>query len=348
MKPSCSTIFTILLVSVLLTSFGCSSSPDSWSLRYSQTNTADSAYTLNGHIPYARSIERATGGRVSITVTGPEALQSTDQILGDVKAGRADIGWLYTGLYPGQFSFVEVSTLPYLYPDAVVGARVTWELFARYPELQSQFRDVKVLALWITEPYFIAGKSRFYRTLDDFPGQRIRAAVGPPSDFVRALGGTPVLVSRIEVNQKFQNDEIGAALLPSEAYLAFKTYEVAPYLTRVSTVATVEGLVMNLDVWNRFPKEVQDQIMSVSGEVASVHFGTQVYDASRLELQAFIKTSGKIQEYTPPTAELQRWIDRSGTPVWDAWVQTQEAKGLANARQILDDALARSRQYGGK
>jgi hypothetical protein len=103
---------------------------------------------------------------------------------------------------------------------------------------------------------------------------------------------------------------------------------------------------MNLNLWNSFPQDIQDRIMSVSGETASVHFGSQGFDKSRQDMQGIISRSGgKILEYTPSPDELQRWIDRSGKPVWNSWVQTQAAKGLTDAQQILDDALSRSRKY---
>jgi TRAP-type transport system periplasmic protein len=322
------------------------SSERTWNLKYTHTNTSADDYTLQGHIPYARSIEKATGGRVKITLFGAEKGLKSEQIWGDVRSGNTDIGWLYTGLYPGQFSYIEVSTLPYLYPNASVGGKVTWQLLDKYPGLQSQFTAVKVLAAWITEPYFIAGKSRFYKTLEDFQGQKVRAGNGPPADFVKALGANPVMVTRTEVNLKFENNTIDAALLPAEAYLAFKTFEVAPYITWVSTVSTVNALVMNLNTWNRFTQEIQDEIMSVSGEGASINFGSRVFDKSRADMKAIIKKSGgKILEFTPSANELQRWIEKSGKPVWNSWVKTQTAAGLTNAQQILDDALALSRKY---
>jgi TRAP-type transport system periplasmic protein len=317
-----------------------------WNLKYTHTNTAADDYTKYGHLPFARSIEKATENKVKITLLGAETGIKSEQVWDAVKSGKTDIGWLYTGLYGGQFSYIEVSTLPFLYPNAGVGGKVTWQLLAQYPAIQSQFKDVKVLAAWITEPYFIAAKNRFYKTLVDFQGQKIRAGIGPPSDFVKALGASPVLVTRTEVNQNFNNSSIDAALLPAEAYLAFKTYQVAPYITWVSTVATVNALVMNLNLWNSFPGDIQDQIMSVSGETASVNFGSQVFDQSRQAMKGTIeKSGGVILEYTPSPQDLQTWIDQSGKPVWNSWVQTQKAKGLTNAQVILDDALARSRKY---
>jgi TRAP-type transport system periplasmic protein len=310
-----------------------------WHLTYSHTNFPGDDYTVYGHTPLARSIEKATGEKVRISLQGGESGVKSDQIWENVKSGKSDIGWLFTGLYPGRFSAIEVSTLPYLYSNTIVGSRVSWRLFEKYAAIREQFRDVKVLSIWITQPYFIAGRNRFYRVLSDFEGQKIRAALGPPSDFVKELGAIPCLVTRNEVNRAFQAGDIAAALLPAEAYLAFKTWEVAPFITQVATVATVNALVMNLAKWNSISADTQEMIMKASGESAAVHFAREVFEKSALDLQKVVASArGKIQEYRLPGNELKNWITKSGRPVWETWVNTQSQAGLAEAQVILEDA----------
>ncbi len=321
------------------------SASKTWNLNYAHENTPTEYYTIYGHIPYAQDIEKATNGKVKITLCGEQSLMKSDRVWDGVKSGKVDVGWIFTGYYPGLFSFIEVSALPFLYPNASVGGKVTWQLFSKYPQIQSQFKDVKVLAIWATEPYFIAGRSKFYQKIDDFQGQKVRAGNGPPADFVRALGGNPVLVGMPDVYLNLQNGTLDAGLLPAEAYAGRKIFEVAPYATYVGTTSTVNAIIMNLDLWNSFPRDIQDQIMNVSGEKASVRFSSQVFDKSRQDMKGTIEgLGGKIQEYTLPQDELQIWTDKAGKPVWKSWVQTQTAAGLTNAQQILDEALALSQQ----
>jgi TRAP-type transport system periplasmic protein len=350
-------ILAVLILGILVVT-GCSPAPgplspaasqaaaQTWDLKYSHENVPTEYYTLYGHTPFAEAIEKATGNQVKITLYGAESLVKSKEMWEGVKSRQTDIGWLFTGLYPGQFSYIEVSTLPFLYPNAAVGGKVTWELFAKYPEIRSQFKDVKVLAIWATEPYFIASRSKLYKTLDDFQGQPVRASGGPPADFIQALGGQPVAIGMPEVYNSLKNGAIDAALIPGEAYAGRQIYEVAPYATFVSTVSMVNAVIMNLDLWNSFPQDIQDRIMSVSGESASVQFSGGVFDKSREDMKGMIaKNGGRFQEYTVPADELQRWTDKAGTPVRNAWVQARKADGLTNAQQVLDDALALSKKY---
>jgi TRAP-type C4-dicarboxylate transport system substrate-binding protein len=361
MKRFAMVILALALISGLILT-GCSPStpstsstaastyaPGTWNLKYSHEQAVSSYYSIYGHVPYAQAIEKATNGAVKVTIYDSQTLLKSQQIWEGVKAGTADMGWLFTGYFPGQFSFAEASTLPFMFPNAAVGSKVTWQIYNKYPEIQAQFKDVKVMACWTTEPYFIVSRSKFYKTAEDFANMKIRVPGGPPTDFVKAMGATPMSFGMPDVPMNLKNGVFDAAPVPAEAYMGFKIYEVAPYVTYVPTVAMFHAIIMNLDTWNKFPKAVQDQIMSISGETASVQFGGGVFDKARADMKDTIAKAGTtLQEYTVPAAEIAKWTEKGGKPVWATWVNDQKGKGLTNAQTILDDTLALSKQYSPK
>jgi TRAP-type transport system periplasmic protein len=317
-----------------------------YNLKYSHEQAVDAYYSLYGHVPYGQNVAKATNGAVKITVYDSQTLMKSQQLWEGVKAGTADMGWLFTGYFPGQFTLAEVSTLPFMFPNAAVGGKVTWQIYNKYPEIQGIFKDVKVLAAWTTEPYFIVSRSKFYKTVDDWNNMKIRAPGGPPTDFVKAMGGQPLLKGMPDCYMDLKNGVFDAMPIPAEAYMGFKIYEVAPYATYVPTVAMYHALVMNLNTWNGLPKNVQDQMMSVSGEPASVMFSGGVFDKARADLKATTTKAGiTLQEYTVPPEEQAKWIDKAAKPVWAAWVNDMKSKGVTNAQQILDDTIALSKQY---
>jgi len=317
-----------------------------WNLKYSHEQATTAPYHIHGHEPFAKAIEEATGGRVKVTIYDSQTLMKSNQLWEGVKAGTTDMGWLFTGLYPGQFSIAEASTLPFMFPSAAVGGKVTWEIYNKFPEIQEKFKDVKVLATWTTDPYFIVSRSKFYKTVDDFTGQKIRVPGGPPTDFIKAMGASPLSMGMPDTYLNLQKGVFDAMPVPSEAYTGFKLYEVAPYITYASTVAMYHAIIMNKTVWDSFPPDIQEAIMSVSGEKASVQFSGGVFDRALQEQGQLIAAGGgKVQEYTLPDDEKQRWIEKAGKPVWDAWVQARTAEGFTSAQQILDETIALSQKY---
>jgi TRAP-type transport system periplasmic protein len=317
-----------------------------WNLKYTIEQAPTSYYYLYGHKPFADAIEKATNGVVKCTIYDSQSLMKTAETWDGIKAGRADMGWIFTGLYSGKFSFCEASTLPFMFPNAATGGKVTWEIFNKYPEIQSQWKDEKILATWVAEPYFMVSRSKFYRTVSDFTNMKIRVPGGPPTDFIKAMGATPMTYPMPDCYMNLKNGVFDAMLIPAEAYLGFNIYQVAPYATYVPTINVYHAISMNMDTWNSFPKEVQDQIMSVSGSVASVQFSGGVFDKARADLITEVTKAGyKINEYTLTAAEKKAWMDTSKKAVWDKWIADQSAKGLTNAQQIVDDTWALSLKY---
>jgi TRAP-type C4-dicarboxylate transport system substrate-binding protein len=317
-----------------------------WNLKYSIEQAPTSYYYLYGHKPFADAIEKATNGVVKATIYDSQSLMKTAETWDGVKSGRADMGWIFTGLYSGKFSFAEASTLPFMFPNAAVGGQVTWEIFNKYPEIQAQWKDNKILATWTAEPYFMVSRSKFYKTPADFSNMKIRVPGGPPIDFIKAMGATPVTYPMPDCYMNLKNGVFDAMLIPAEAYMGFNIYQVAPYATYVPTINVYHAIAMNMDDWNSFPKAVQDQIMSVSGSVASVQFSGGVFDKARADLVPYVTKQGStIQEYTLTAAEKQAWIDASRDVVWNKWIADQTAKGLTNAKAIVDDTWALSQKY---
>jgi len=54
-----------------------------------------------------------------------------------------------------------MSGRPFIVPNAEVAGRATWALLQKFPEMQAQWKDVKLLTVWNTDPYvFITTRSR--------------------------------------------------------------------------------------------------------------------------------------------------------------------------------------------
>ena len=77
------------------------------------------------------------------------------------------------------------------------------------------------------------------------------------------------------------------------------------------------------------PKDVRDQIMSVSGLAGS-----------KQGVEERVKAAGiTLNRYDVPPAELSRWQKVAGDPLWEEWVKKMEGKGHKEAREILNTAL---------
>jgi TRAP-type C4-dicarboxylate transport system substrate-binding protein len=208
-----------------------------WNLRMAHGQSLDSYYNKYGWQPWADAVAKATNGRVKVTIFPNDVLFPTTQTWEGVKTGIADVTYMNSAYFSAITELTDVSTLPFVIPSGEIGSKAVWNLVQKYPEMQAQFNDAKLLSIWATEPYFFISNGRLYKTLSDFQGQKFRMAGGPATDMMKLLGGTAMTFSMSDSYMNMQKGVINGAAVPSEAVVGFKFYEVATNYTYVPTVA---------------------------------------------------------------------------------------------------------------
>jgi TRAP-type C4-dicarboxylate transport system substrate-binding protein len=179
--------------------------------------------------------------------------------------------------------------------------------------------------------------------MEDLKGLKLRMLGGPPTEAMKALGAVPLLLGMPDVYMAMQRGTIDGMGVPLGVLEIFNLYEVIKYWTHVPITTAYITVAMSKAKWNSLPPDIQKAIMSVSGYEGSRTYAHNYHDSYeqpvRKEMEEFVKKGGhKVEEYTLPKAELDRWIKTGGKPVWDSWANTMEAKGLP-AQNLLADVL---------
>lgn len=310
-------------------------------LLYGEHNPEGSWGATKATKGWFQQIDKATKGRIQIEAYFSETLFKAADAWKAVKTGVADIGWCFHGFWPGVTPLADVVSLPGLpVTSAKQGGAVLWKLQEKYPEIQKEFADVKVLMPFTTSPYFIITTKKQVKTLEDLKGLKLRVIGGPPVDQMKALGGVPLLIPMPDVYQAMQTGVLDGMASPWGAIEPYKFYEVVKYYTFVPLFIGYFTMAMNKDKWNSLPSDVQSQIMSVSGLEGAKLYGYNFFDTVREPIYEQMKKGGyKIEEYTLPQQEQQRWMEVGGKPIWEGWVKKMEAEGRPKAREILNTTL---------
>lgn len=314
---------------------------DTITLRFAQQNPDTGFSTINCVTPWLKQVEEATGGKVKIQAFHGETLARGKDMWNATKTGITDIGWAFHGYWPGMTPVTDVISLPAMsFNTAEKGSEVLWKLYEKFPEVQNEFKDVKVLLFYTSPPYTLITREKPVKQLDDLKGMKIRMTGGPPTDFVKNLGGVPMLIPMPDNYISLQKGVIDGMGAPWEAIQVWRFYEVTKYYTEVPFPAVYFSIIMNKRKWDSLGKEIQDAIMSVSGEAGSKFWGHNFFDIMQPEAMKKITEAGNADNVFKLTPEeRQRWIDVGGKPVWDKWVSDMKGKGVANAQEILDTAI---------
>jgi TRAP-type C4-dicarboxylate transport system substrate-binding protein len=258
-----------------------------------------------------------------------------------VKTGVADMGWCFHGYWPDMTPLSDVISLPSLpIKSSEKASEVLWKLYEKFPEIQREYRDVHVLTLWASSPYFLITTKKQVKTMEDIKGLKIRVVGGPPTEQMKALGAVPVLIPMPDNYQSLDKGVIDGMGTPWEAIHGFRLYEVVKYYTIVPLSAVYFSMPMNKQKWESLPKDIQQAITSVSGLEAAKFWGKNWFDtAEEGVIEAAKKGNYQINRYVVPPAELERWTKAAGEPLWKEWVKKMEGKGRPEAQKILDETL---------
>lgn len=296
----------------------------------------------DGTYPWLMEIEKATKGRVKFEVYYGQTLCKGADSWEAVKTGIADAGWMFFPYWPGMTPVMDLFAQPMLpYKSAEQASAVVWKTWEKYPAMQNELKELKTLILHTSLPYYLATtpKSKHVKTLEDLKGLKIRTIGGTPTEWMKSLGASPMSVPMPDVYLNLQKGVIDGMGSTWENNYSFRQYEVLKYYTYVPMWTGYFSESMNWDTWNKIPKDVQDQIWTVSAEVGSRTLGKNWMDDADIAAKAAIEKEGyEIVEYTLPADELARWID-TATPFWTAWVDKTKAAGHDEAQEMLDTVL---------
>jgi len=291
--------------------------------------------------PWAKKVEDATKGKVKIEIFPSQTLAKGPDIWNAVKSGIADVGWCFHGYWSGMTPLADVISLPVLpFTTAEKGSEILWKVFEKFPEIQKEFKDVKVLMLWTSHPYLLITTKKQVKTLEDIKGLKVRMTGGPPTDQMKALGGVPMMIPMPDNYLSLQKGVIDGMGAPWEAILSFRLYEVVQYYTETPFPVVYFSMSMNKNKWNGLPKDVQKAIMSVSGLEGSKFWGRNFFDTAKEGVYEKAKEAKReIIYYSLPPEEREKWLEVGGKPIWKDWVKKMEGKGLKSAQKILDATL---------
>ncbi len=316
-------------------------------LKYSDQNPADGWDGKQADIPYLNAITKATNGRVQFQTYFSQALNKGPDTWTAVQNGTADMGWMVHGYWANLTPLADVIALPFLgITSAKQASSVIWQLYDKFPALSSEFKDNHVLVLWGSQPFFLATSKKQVQTLADWQGLKIRTLAGPAVDTAKALGAIPLTIAMPDLYLSLQKGVVDGALVPWEAVISFKLYEVLKYYSNIGTCVSYFSVAMNNNTWNKLPPDVQQQINSVSGLQGSMTYGYNMFDTAVAAGPDMAKQSGSpFVQYTVPQSELDKMSAVAGKPIWDAWVQKMTAAGHPEAKDLLNAEMDLIKNY---
>jgi TRAP-type C4-dicarboxylate transport system substrate-binding protein len=304
--------------------------------------TAKQTWEAWGH-----DIEDATSGLVKIElIDGSEIGESIDQYEA-LLSGEVDIVCFYPELISEDFPLSSCCKLPMMFPSAEVAAGTLWQFNKKYT-IDTELKDVELLAVNPTSPYYVFTNKTHVKTPDDLKGLRIASFSSAQTKILENLGAIPVPMPIEEIYTSIPQGLADGVALPWKVAVSLGGMQLTTYRTAVNLYIDTALVAMNRDSWDRLHPDIQNILAGATGAFWSRHLGMandREAEMSLLVLKEHDKQAGNPDIYRLSGEEREQWAE-AVAPIWDEWAQEMESKGLPG-REALDDLIAWEARYRG-
>lgn len=288
--------------------------------------------------PWAKRVEEASGGKIKIDHFPSMQLGGKPpELMDQVMDGVADIVWSVLGYTPGRYPQSEVFELPFIMTNAEDTSRAYWQ-YAMANMMDKDFKDVKVLAVWVHGPGMIHSKAPI-TNVADLNGVKLRAPTRITNKLFTQLGATPIGMPVPAVPEALSKGVIDATVIPWEVTGALKVPELVHNHTEFgneSLYTTAFVLAMNKAKWDALPDDLKAAIDGQSGEELSALAGKLMSGADAPSREAAVALGNNI--ITLNEDQVAEWKSASDG-VAAGWVEEMTGLGF-DGQALLDQAKA--------
>ncbi len=314
--------------------------PDvSWSLSMWGNPRALSA----GMEAVADEVADRTGGKFKIEIFYGGQLSGARENLDGLQLNAFEGAAICNFYHPGKNPAWMVFSLPFLpLGDPAVDKYVRSRMF-EHPAIVADMERWNAIPYMsgLLPQYEVLGKGDAPQSLEDWAGLRVRAG-GGLGDAMEALGATKQTLPAGETSTAFQRGALDAAAFPyTYAHVSFGIAEEADWFTANLAPGTSEcGWLFNKSAYEALPEQYQSLLMELRDMGMDVT-QTAYAEQDKKNLPMFKDT---MTEIVYSDADLAKFRDIAGQPVWDTWIAENSSK--FDAQGVFDAVWSYAKEAG--
>ncbi|BAQ09342.1 TRAP-type C4-dicarboxylate transport system, periplasmic component [Bacillus sp. OxB-1] len=263
-------IFLLLVVAVILAACGSdkeaegsgsnSGSDKVYKLKVAHSSAATNDRLENSLQEFKKSIEESSDGRISIETYPNSQLGGEREALEGVQNGSIEMAVISTGPFAGFSKAMMVLDLPYIFKDSeqafsILDGEFGDELF----EKLNAETGMRGLGWGENGIRHVANNTKEVLTPQDMKGLKIRTQENQAHmDMIKAFGGNATPIAFNELYSSLQQGVIDGYENPFSLIVGMKFYEVTKYMTLTNHVFGAYAFVINDDVYNSMPEDLQE------------------------------------------------------------------------------------------
>jgi TRAP-type C4-dicarboxylate transport system substrate-binding protein len=306
-------------ISLLLTT-GAATAQTKWDLpaAYPATN-----YHTENLVQFAADVDKATGGKLKITVHANASLFKAPEIKRAVQGGQAQIGEILLANFQNEWPIYGADGLPFL-ADSFEEADKLYK--AQRPLLEKKLAEQGMMLLYSVPwpPQGIYAKKPI-NAAADLKGVKWRAYSPATSRIAELVGAQPVTVQAAELSQAMATGVIESYMSSGATGYDTKTYEHIKYWVDTQAWLPKNAVLVNRAAFDALDKPTQAAVLKAGADAENR--GWALAKTKNGEYIDLLKKNGMT--IVPPTAQLKADMKKVGDTMLTEWLDKAGAEGKA-------------------
>ena len=270
---------------------------------------------------FAADVDKASGGKLKITVHPGASLFKAPEIKRAVQGGQAQAGEILMAAYQNEWQMFGADGLPFLatsYDDSM-------KLYkAQKPILEKKLAE-QGMALLYTVPWPPQGiySKKPVNSAGDLKGSKWRAYSPSTSRIAELVGAQPVTVQAAELSQALATGVVEANMTSGATGVDSKLYEHLKFYYDVQAWLPKNAVIVNKKAFDALDKPTQDAVLKAAADAETRGWA----ESRKVNTDTLNTLKANGMTIAPPSAQLKADLQKVGETMVKEWLEKAGPEG---------------------
>ncbi|HUH92364.1 MAG TPA: TRAP transporter substrate-binding protein [Casimicrobiaceae bacterium] len=272
---------------------------------------------------FVADVEKATGGKLKITVHSNASLFKANEIKRAVQTDQAQIGEILISAYSNEDPIFGVDSIPFL-ATSYADAEKLWKASKKALEDRFGKQGMRILFAVPWPPQGIYSNKPI-NTLADMKGLKMRTYNPATSRIAELAGAQPVTIQAAELAQAMATGAVNANITSGATGYDSKAWEQVKYFYDAQAWLPKNLVIVNDKAFGALDKASQDAVLKAAAEAE-----TRGWKISQEKTKWYLEQLAKNgMAVAPPSPALAAELKQIGKTMTAEWIKQAGPDGQA-------------------
>ncbi|MGQ3002483.1 MAG: TRAP transporter substrate-binding protein [Hydrogenophaga sp.] len=270
---------------------------------------------------FANDVDKATGGKLKITVHAGASLFKAPEIKRAVQGGQAQIGEILMANFQNEWQLFGADGLPFL-ADSYDASMKLYK--AQKPLLEKKFAEQGMVLLYAVAwpPQGLYSKAPI-NSAADLKGSKWRAYSPATARIAELVGAQPVTVQAAELSQALATGVVETNMTSGATGVDSKLYEHLKFYYDVQAWLPKNAVFANKKAFDALDKPSQDALLKAAADAETRGWA----ESQKVNTDTLATLKARGMTVAPPSAQLKADLQKVGETMLKEWQEKAGPEG---------------------